>query len=167
MELRDILTPFEAGTAQVSRSQLVIAPKIRVALLSKRSWLRMALQQSLNSAQTILTQLHSIDLVERAADRKFCDIAIVDIERDDQWPETVFGRFDEIAATFPVIVLCKNKHAILDYRCKANYVFDIFSYETIDDPRFVSVVYAARLRAKTVEDISLSCHWDQVPPPAG
>jgi len=155
MELRDILTPFDAGPSQTSQECLEVIPKIRVALLTKRSDLRLALQRSLKSSQIILTQLHSIELVERAFDKKFCDVAIVDVEREDQWPEAVFRRFDDVAANSQIIVLCKDRHTIAEYRWKANYAFDIFPYESVDDPRFVSVVYAARLRAAALEDIGL------------
>ena len=84
----------------------------------------------------------------KAIRKKLCNVAIVDVQRDDLWPASVFSRFDEIAADFPIIVLCKDREEVASYRLKAKHTIDVISYETIDDERIICLIEAAVFRAE-------------------
>jgi len=127
-------------------------PSISVAHLSTSSTLRRAVEQSLRPDRIRLTPVRSVALVEAMIKKRLCEIAIVDVEGHDQWPNLVFSLFDEIAANFPIIILCGSRHEALQYIWKAQHTFDIFPYDAVSKSCFQSVVEAAKLRSEVIED---------------
>ena len=135
----------------------------RTGLLTERSELKTALLRSLRSAHLRLRHVRSLRLIETAITKKACDVAIVDIERSDRWPHMMFIDFDRIAADFPIIMLCNERSKALDYLRQAEHTADIFCYETINDPRFSSLVQAAKLRAEAKEGIDIGEDLEWMP----
>ena len=151
MQLDEAPNPFQFRPAQEREKRLLIPSTIRVAMLTESLNLRSALDKSLRSTQINLQQFYSPDLARQEINMKNCDVAIIDIEREDCWPEVVFDRFDEIASFFPIIIFCRNQREMLSCRQRANHVADVYSYETAHDPRFFSIIEAAKMRMETTE----------------
>ena len=147
MELNDNLVSFRPATAPALQETSLSLPTIRVAFVSERPDLKRAMQRALGARGVIFTPIVSTKLVERAIDKKLIDVAIIDIERQDEWPDSVFSRFDELAAGFPIIVLCSKSEEILHYIRKARHLVFVFCHETIDDPRFIDAIRTAQLCA--------------------
>lgn len=166
MELKDALAPFLPAKLPANLDCGAAPPCVRVAFLTERFDLKALMKRTLQSDQIVLTQVCSTVLIEKAIDKRLCDVAIVDIERQDEWSDLVFRRFDEAAAEFPVIILCKDRRKILNYLWKAQHVIDIVPYETIKDPRFSSLIEAAAFRADITKDIGFADNWDWTPPSA-
>ncbi len=166
MELRDALVPFLPAGMHAQQEKIDTPTRTRVAFLTKRFELKAKMRWALPSSRYALAQVSSSALITKAVNKRLCDVAIVDIERQDEWPGAVFSRFDEVAASFPVIILCKERHQILNYLWKARNVTEIVAHETISDPRFLSLIEAAVLRAELVKDIGIGDDWDWSPPPA-
>lgn len=165
MILRDTLASFRSTGMSSQQALVPVKTGIRVAFLSQHLELKAAMQRALSSSRYVLTQVCSIRLVEKAIENRSCDVAIVDIERQNEWPGAVFSRFDEAAAAFPIIILCKKKHQIVNYLWKAQSANDIVSYESISDPRFLSLIEAAVFRAEVTKNISIDYLWDPSPLP--
>lgn len=166
MELKDALLPFFPAGMSAQRDYANAHSDTRVAFLSERLDLKAAMRRALPTDRFTLTQACSIGLVEKAIEQRICDVAIVDVERRDERPNSVFSRFDNAAAGFPVIILCKRRHEILDYLWRAQHVIDIVAYETIGDPRFVNLIEAAMLRAELTDNISVGDNGARTPPSA-
>lgn len=166
MEISDALVPFLPAGMHAPQDQIDAPMLTRVAFLTKRLSLKATMRWTLPASRYALAQVSSPDLIKKAMNRRICDVAIVDIERKDEWPGAVFSRFDQAAANFPVIILCKERHQILNYLWKAQHVTDIVAYETISDPRFHNLIEAAVLRAELVKDIGVGDDWDWTPPTA-
>lgn len=154
MELNDSLVPFIHDEGKLNESDSIVTTCHRAACLTVCPNLKNRIRQSLRSTRIILSATGSISVLEKAIERKICDVAIIDIERTDQWPASIFLQFDEAAADFPVIILCSKPQDVLNHRRKARYAFDIFPYDSIEDPRFLSLVYASVFRAEVLAELS-------------
>lgn len=152
MELRDSQIPFQPATALIEQHTMRKPDHIRLALLTERDETGKALHRALPPTRFTLTQMCSIETIEITIERELCDVAIVDLERRDEWPSSIFARFDDAAATFPIIILCKRREDIREYVRKAVHAIDIVSYDAVDDPRFMSLVEAAAFRAQLIND---------------
>lgn len=121
---------------------------LRISFLTKRPNLRLTIQEPAQERQATLSILPSVDLLQRAIQEQRCDVAIVDIECGNEWPDSIFKRVDEEAAEFPIIVLCNRTEDVSHYVWKAQHVVDVFPYEVVSDRRFFSVIQAAKLRSE-------------------
>jgi len=140
-------TLLSSPTTEFSAKQ---QPCIRVLFLTEQANLHAAMQRALEPNQFELGRVYSNDVMEKAISAGECDVAIVDVERRDEWPSSVFRRFDTIAASFPVIILCKDRPQIPHYISKAQHAIDIVAYGTINNPLFHSLVEAAKLRMEVM-----------------
>ena len=170
MELREASVPFRYADAPQVLQAVKAPPSIRVGFVSEHTELKKAMKRVLELVHITLTQVVSTELIERAVERGCIDLAIVDIERQDEWPNSVFSRFDELAAHFPVILLCKRSQDIPHYIQKAKHLIFIFSHDTINDSRFPDVIQAMQLRAEVVKGDEADRSWgnldDWLPPAA-
>jgi hypothetical protein len=91
-------------------------------------------------------------LAEKAINREFCDIVIVDLKRDDYWPNLIFTRFDEAAASFPIIILCGRICETLRFAKQARHVTNFVTEEMIESSLFPSLIEAALLRGEIQRD---------------
>ena len=155
MDLKDALVPFLPAGRSALQVNANTTSCMRVAFLSERLDLRAAMRRMLPTPRYVLTHVCSARLVEKVIEKRICDVVIVDIERQDDWPSSVFSRFDEAATNFPVIILCKKRHEILSYLWKAQRATDVVSYETIYDPRFLSLIEAAVFRTEIIRNIDV------------
>lgn len=151
-------SPLQVGHPRLGTSVLT-----HTGLLTERLDLKRALLHSLHSTHRQLRQVRSLQLIRAAIIKKSCDVAIIDIERHDIWPSLVFAEFDGIAAFFPIIMLCKDNHSALDCMKRAENTVDIFPYDAVRDPRFGSVIEAARFRAEAKEPINVDRGFDRLP----
>lgn len=166
MDLRGALASFPRVDLSALRRGAPVTSATRVAILSECIDLRVALRRMFPALRYTLTEVCSVGLIEQAIEKRACDVVIVDIERQDEWAEAVFARFDQAAAHFPVIILCKKRQEILTYFWKAQHATDIVSYEAINDPRFVCLIEAAVFRAELTTDISIEDRGDSAAPSA-
>ena len=166
MDLKDALVPFRPAGQVALQDDSHATSCTRVAFLSERLDLKAAMQRMLPAPRYVLKQFWSTELIEKAIEKRICDVVIVDIERQDEWPASVFSRFDEAAANFPIIILCKKRHDILNHLWKAQHATEIISYETVGDPRLPALIEAAIFRAEVTRDIGIGDTWDWTPPPA-
>lgn len=151
MELNESLAPFLHQEKRYNESKLFPMPPIRIGCLTVSPDLNFKIRQALRFPRTMLTTIQSIESFGKFIESELCDVAIVDIERSDQWPAVTFQQFDETAANFPIIVLCSRQQDVTKFLWEARYVQNIFPYSSIEDPRFFCLVYAAALRSEIVE----------------
>lgn len=160
MDLKESLAPFRPAETRTSRSDAATLACIRVAILTERHDLKAAMMPILQSSRYRLTQVRSIALAEKAMKKTLCDIVIVDVERQDTWPASVFAQFDDAAASFPVIIVCKRTRDIPAYVQRARHAIAVISYETIGDLRLLSLIDVALFRAELTEKIGIGSGWD-------
>lgn len=150
MQLKDVCAPFLARSTSMPTGAKPAEKCLRVSFLTNNPALRTTMQQSLKHQRANLTIVQSTSLLRRSIRSKLCDVAIADIECGDEWPGSIFRRFDEEAAMFPIIILCRNKKEVWSYAWKAEHAVDIFPCDIIDDDRFFSIIQAAKLRSEYV-----------------
>lgn len=162
MKLKDTLVSFLPAGMPTCQHEERVSPCARVAFLTERFDLKVTMKRVLQSDRFKLTQVSSIGLLDRTIEEKLCDAILVDIERQDVWPHSIFVKLDETAKNFPVIILCKNEHDIPDYLSRAENAIEIVSYKLMKDPRFPMLVEAAIFRAEIAKgnEISQDQSWN-------
>jgi len=146
--MKEAPIPFpQIGGDAATRYNLKSSDTIRVAFLTDNVELETAMRRSLHSTRFMFTQVCSSDLVLEMIQRRLCDVAITDIEVHGEWPHSLFTKFDQVAAQFPVITLCRNGYDALNCLWQAQYVPDVVPYEMVNDPRFPCLIEAAAFRA--------------------
>ena len=152
MELNEAHAVFRPAETPSTQAPIHPSEGIHISLLTDNLDLRWKMEKLLASANCKLVASSSLASVEKAVDDKLCDVALIDIYSQDDWPESVFSRFDDKACAFPIVVICRSKQEASIYRQKAEYVSDIFPYDAVNDPRFFSVIEAAKFRDEFIED---------------
>ena len=119
---------------------------VRLFLVSDSLDLADPIKRLLEAPEEQLIVETSLTDAETRLPQSGADIVIGDVSVSDAWDSSVFDKFDEWAASHPVIVLCPNARDAKQYSKNSTFAFDILPIDVVHDNRFICVIHAAMLR---------------------